>query len=78
MSERKIEITTPLILAYLDVLAEIGVYGETAGRVANFILRKEIMHLIETDILDPIPVKLLAPKAKMFKAEEQDEADSEP
>lgn len=59
VSERKIEISTPLILAYLDLLADLGIYGDTAGRVATFILRREIMRLIETDVLSPIPTKLM-------------------
>jgi hypothetical protein len=69
--ERKIEITTPLILAYLDLLADLGIYGDTAGRAASFILRREIMRLIETNVLKPIPTKLL--KAK---ADNQDDTDS--
>lgn len=50
MPSRKIEIP-PLINAYLEILAEIGVYGDEAGKVATFILRKEVMHLIETGVL---------------------------
>lgn len=71
MSERKIEISTPLIVAYLDLLADLGIYGDTAGRVATFILRREIMRLVETDVLEPIPAKLL--KAK---ADDQNDTDS--
>ena len=67
----KIEISTPLILAYLDLLADLGIYGDTAGRAASFILRREIMRLIETGVLDPIPAKLL--KAK---ADDQDDTDA--
>ena len=68
----------PLVNAYLDALAELGVYGDTPGRVATFILRKEIMHLLETNRLDPISKKLLGKTQEMPKSatEEGDEEDA--
>ena len=53
----------PLVYAYLEDLADLGVYGDTPGRVASFILRKEIMRLIESNRLNPISKKRVAPAA---------------
>jgi hypothetical protein len=74
----KIEIP-PVVNAYLEALADLGVYGDTAGRVATFILRKEFMRLIESGRLDLIPKKLVEPKGKiqdLVKAE-ADEGDGD-
>lgn len=74
----KIEIP-PLVNAYLEALADLGVYGDTAGRVATFILRKEFMRLIESGRLDLIPKKFVEPKGKiqdLVKAE-ADEGDGD-
>ena len=78
MSRPKIEIP-PLVNAYLEALADLGVYGDTAGRVATFILRKEFMRLIEAGRLDIISKKLVEPKGKGQEAagvgtDEEDEA----
>lgn len=55
--------------AYLEALADLGVYGDTAGRAAVFILRKEIMRLLETNRLAPIPKSLV----EQLKGQDGDE-----
>jgi hypothetical protein len=80
-----IDIKEPVILYYLKELADLGVYGGTAGRVASLILRKEIMHLIATGVLDKVPGKMITPapaessarpKRKAKGPIAEDEADS--
>ena len=54
----KIEVPA-LVYAYLEAMADLGVYGDTAGRAAIFILRKEIMRLIEAGRIAPISKNLV-------------------
>jgi hypothetical protein len=80
VSRPKIEIP-PLVNAYLEALADLGVYGDTAGRVATFILRKEFMRLIESGRLDLIPKKFVEPRSKAqvaakVETDEEGEEDS--
>lgn len=49
-----IDIKEPAILYYLKELADLGLYGGTAGRVANAILRKEIVSLIGSGVLTKV------------------------
>jgi hypothetical protein len=56
---KKFEIP-PLLLPYFEELARLGVYGNEVGQVATFILRKEVMHLIETKVLDRIKIVAVA------------------
>ena len=41
----------PLVFAYLKKLGELRIYGSQPGAVATFILRKEIMRLVEARVL---------------------------
>jgi hypothetical protein len=52
---KKFEIPATL-LPYFEELARLGVYGAEVGQVATFILRKEVMHLIETKVLDRVKI----------------------
>jgi hypothetical protein len=47
---RPIEIS-PVVFVFLKKLAEMRVYGDQPGAVASLIIRKEIMHLLETGVL---------------------------
>jgi len=58
-----------LVYTYLEAMADLGVYGETAGRAAIFILRKEIMRLIEAGRIAPIPKNLV----DKFKGQDGDD-----
>jgi hypothetical protein len=49
-----IDIKEQAILYYLKELADLGLYGGTAGRVANAILRKEIVSLIGAGVLTKV------------------------
>ena len=69
MAEQRIYISSPVVKAYLEELAQLGVYGTRPGAVATFILRKEIMRLIEEGVLKPL-------KLVLVKGEEEEEADS--
>src|SRR5688572_27409163 len=59
MAERP-RVSSPEVVAYLDELVEIGIYGRNSSAVATWIVRKEIMRLIEEGVLKPIPAKALA------------------
>jgi hypothetical protein len=67
MSEQRIYISSPVVRAYLEELAQLGVYGTKPGAVATFILRKEIMRLVEGGVLKPV-------KFVTGKGEDDDEA----
>lgn len=53
MSER-VYITSPHVLAYLEKLAALGIYGSKPGAVATWIVRREIMRLVERGVLKPV------------------------
>jgi hypothetical protein len=59
MAERP-RISSPEVVAYLDELVEIGIYGRNSSAVATWIVRKEIMRLVEEGVLRAIPPKALA------------------
>jgi len=69
MSEQRVYISSPVVRAYLEQLAQTGIYGSRAGSVATFILRKEIMRLIERGVLDRV-------KFVGGKGDDDDEGDS--
>jgi len=66
MSDQRVYISSPAVRAYLEELAKLGVYGSKPGAVATFILRKEIMRLVEAGVLTPI-------KFVYGKADEEEE-----
>lgn len=69
MADQRIYISSPVVRAYLEELAHLGVYGTRPGAVATFILRKEIMRLIEGGVLKPL-------KLVLVKSEEEEDSDS--
>jgi hypothetical protein len=47
---KTIEVST-VAFVFLQKLAEMRIYGDQPGAVATFIIRKEVMHLVEMDVL---------------------------
>lgn len=50
----RVNITSKMVVAYLEELARMGIYGSKAGTVATWIVRKEVMRLVEKGVLQPI------------------------
>ena len=55
MSER-VNITSAPVIAYLEELARLGIYGSKPGAVATWIVRKEVMRLVEEGVLNPVRI----------------------
>lgn len=51
-SMARVTIKSPQIVAYLEELSRLGIYGSQPGQVASWIIRKEIMRLIEKKVID--------------------------
>jgi len=52
----RITIKSPQVVAYLEELSRMGIYGSQPGAVATWIVRKEIMRLIEKKVIDKMHV----------------------
>ena len=69
VSDKRVFISSPEVVAYLKKLAQIGVYGRKPGAVATWIVRKEIARLLEARVLNTIEFV-----GKEEDEEEEDEA----
>lgn len=54
MAENRAYISSSVVLAYLEELSRLGIYGQRPGSVATFIVRQEIMRLVEKGVIDRI------------------------
>jgi len=52
----RVTIKSPQVVAYLEELTKLGIYGSQPGAVATWIVRKEIMRLIEKKVIDKIHI----------------------
>jgi hypothetical protein len=50
-----------VLLPYFEQLVRLGIYGTEVGAVVTFILRKEIMNLVETNVLTRTEVVVVGP-----------------
>jgi hypothetical protein len=47
---KSIEVS-PAVFVFLKKITEMRIYGDQPGAVATFIIRKEVMHLVEMGVL---------------------------
>lgn len=53
----RVSITSETVISYLEDLAAMGIYGSKPGSVATWIVRKEIMRLVERGVLRAVKFK---------------------